>query len=273
MHILDAKPTFNVGSTVHGSIDWDRRLQLAQHHTSTHIVNAAARNVLGKHIDQASAKKDIEKAHLDITHYKPISEKEFEAIEEEANKIVLKSIKTNLSFMPRAEAEKRYGMTIYQGGAVPGRDIRIVDIPGIDVEACGGSHLNSTAEAGTIKLLKASKIKDGIIRITFVAGNAAKQVMKRESDILNTAAKSLGVKVPQVPARAKELFDVWKTARKAAKKGKKLKPADLKLKSKEIFSGDVLARTADNLQTQPEHVIKTIQRFLKDVEEFKKKVL
>ena len=71
------------------------------------------------------------------------------------------------------EAEKKYGMRIYQGGAVPGKKIRIVDIEGEDVEACGGTHLNRTAEVGRIRIIKSSKIQDGIVRLTFTAGKAS----------------------------------------------------------------------------------------------------
>src|SRR3989344_6708248 len=182
VHVCAETPKFKVGQKVHGEIDFERRLQLAQHQTATHIINAAARDVLGSHINQAGAKKDIDKAHIDITHYDSISDEELAQIEKEANAIVKKGVATSLTFMPRDEAEKKYGMAIYQGGAVPGKFLRIVNIPGIDVEACGGTHLKNTSETGHIKIIKASKIKDGIVRLVFVAGKAAKQIEQKEKD-------------------------------------------------------------------------------------------
>jgi len=77
-----------------------------------------------------------------------LSDDELAKIEKEANKIVKKGLKTKLSFIPREQAEKEFGMIIYQGGVAPGKQLRIVNIPGIDVEACGGTHLNNTSEAG-----------------------------------------------------------------------------------------------------------------------------
>ncbi len=266
VHVCDGKPDFHVGDSVHGEIDFDRRTQLAQHHTSTHIVNAAARIVLGAHANQAGAKKDIDKAHIDITHYELPTEEQLKDIEKESNKIVDKGIKTKLSFMSRDLAEKKYGSTIYQGGVAPGKNLRIVNIPGVDVEACGGTHLNNTNEAGKIKILKASKIKDGIVRVVFAAGKAAEKLEVAQHDVVNKAAALLKCDVSQVPGRAAELFDVWKKARKAAKKKQPL--PDAVLKSSEKFKGDVLAKTAEVLQTQSEHVIKTIERFLGDLKKW-----
>ena len=267
VHVLGEDAKFGAGDVVDGEIDFKRRLQLAQHHTSTHIVNAAARIVLGQHCNQAGAKKDVDKAHIDLTHYELPTEEELERIESEANKIVMKGIKTELSFMPREQAEKTYGTLIYQGGVAPGKLLRIVNIPGVDVEACGGTHLNNTMEAGKIKILKAQKIKDGIVRIVFASGEAAKVLEKQEKDVLDKAAVILKCNVRQIPARSLELFELWKKAKKAKQKGQPL--TDFTLKSKEETKSDILAKTAEILKTQPEVVIKTLERFLSDIETFK----
>ncbi len=272
IHVLADEPKFKQGGLVELKLDANRRKQLAQHHSATHIVNAAAKKVLGNHINQAGAKKTEEKAHLDVTHFQAIDDEQLKEIEEEANKIVKQDIKIKTSFMPRGEAEKKYGMSLYQGGAVPGKKIRVVEFPGIDVEACGGTHLHKTSEVGEIKILKSTKISDGIVRITFTAGKAAKKEEKQEQDILSQAAKELSVKKEELPARVEELFSKWKKARKAVKKKKQIDVKELELSSKDTFDGDVLAKVADVLKTQPEHIVKTIQRFKKELEEFKGKL-
>jgi alanyl-tRNA synthetase len=271
VHVLKEKPNFKVGDTVASKIDFERRKQLAQHHTATHIVNAAARKILGRHINQAGAKKTEEKAHLDITHYQLLSEEELKEINEEANRLVKKDLQVKSSFLTRNEAEKKYGMSIYQGGAVPGKSIRIIEIEGVDVEACGGTHLHKTSEVGEIRILKAGKIQDGIIRLTFTAGKAAQKSEVEKSDVLNEVTKLLNVKPELVPARAQELFEKWKKANKLVKKGQKLKPEEYELNSKEKYEGDVLARTAEILRTQPQFIANTIRRFLKELEELKDK--
>ncbi|MBI2135228.1 alanine--tRNA ligase [Candidatus Woesearchaeota archaeon] len=269
VHVLKNKPKFKVGDNVNVVVDLDRRKQLAQHHTSTHIVGAAARKVLGKHVNQAGAKKTKEKATLDITHYESLNLEQTKKIEDEANKIVNSKIEIIKKFYPRTEAEKLFSMNIYQGGAVPGKKLRIVQIKGIDTQACGGTHLNNTSEAGKIKILKSTKISDSIVRIEFTAGKAAEKELEGKNRILEESAGLLDVEINQLPARVQELFDKWKKARKAANKGIKLSKEDLTLKNKEPFKGDVLAEISKILQTQPEHVPKTIKRFLDELRGFR----
>ena len=271
IHIVKEIKDLKQGQEVEGEINLERRTQLAKHHTATHIINAAARKVLGNHINQAGARKDIDKATIDLTHYQGITDDELEKIEEEANNLVKKSIKVESNFVPRTEAEQTYGMNIYQGGVVPGKVLRIVNIQDVDVEACGGTHLHNTSEAGEIKILKATKISDGIVRVYFTAGEAAQKEKKLEKEILDEAAKLLKVKVEQLPARTQELFDKWKKVRKMKSNNKEIDPKELQLTSKEEFKGNILEKVSEILKTQPEHVVKTIKRFLREMGEVKGK--
>ncbi len=271
-HILHYVETADLseGDSVVCEIELPRRRQLTQHHTATHIINGASREILGDHIWQAGASKTMSKARLDITHYEALSEETLSKIEARANEIIKEAIDINKIVLPRSEAEQRYGFRLYQGGAVPGKDIRVVEIPNIDVEACGGTHLNNTAEAEEIKILKSTKVQDGIVRIEFVAGEAAKSAINASKELLEEASKLLSCLPEQVPARAEELFSKWKRAKK-----KKLPLDEFPLSSESSFSGDekaILAETAKILKTQPEHVVKTLNKFLKQLDDFKQKL-
>ena len=259
VHVLDEIPYFKEGDSVKIEVDKEWRKQLSQHHTATHIVNAAARNILGSHINQAGAKKTIKNSHLDITHYEQIPRDMLLEIEKRSNEIVEKSIDLNLSFIPRSEAEKNYGMSIYQGGAVPGKNLRIVEIPGIDVEACGGTHLNNTSETGYIHITKSQKIQDGIVRLTFVAGEATNKLRLKHKRILEEIKGILNVDRKQLVSRIKELFEKWKNINKSLKSGK-LDEMDLKLTSSEIFEGDVLSEISHFLNTKKEDVPAKIKK-------------
>ncbi|MBN2368682.1 alanine--tRNA ligase, partial [Candidatus Woesearchaeota archaeon] len=269
IHVLKTEPGFKKGQVVHGKIDFKRRLQLAQHHTATHIINGAAKRVLGSHIWQAGAHKQLDKARLDITHYESLTDEQVKEIEDLANKLIDKNLPVYSSMMPRNIAEKEYGFTIYQGGAVPGKVLRIISIPGFDTEACGGTHLNLTGEAKLIKIIKTSKIQDGMVRIEFTAGDAAASETNKETGILQEAAKILDCKMNQVPARADELFTKWK---KVVKKRRIDSDDDFKLASTEESDDTepiILKNTANILKTQPEHIAKTITRFKKELMEKK----
>lgn len=88
--------------------------------------------------------------------------------------------------MDKAEAEKQYGFRLYQGGIVPGNDLRVVKIEDTDVEACCGTHCDNTNEVGWVRILKSQKIQDGIVRLYYVAGVRTIDVLKREADMITS---------------------------------------------------------------------------------------
>ncbi|MFH0889730.1 MAG: alanine--tRNA ligase [Candidatus Aenigmatarchaeota archaeon] len=196
--------------TVKGEIDWERREQLEKNHTATHIVNSAARTVLGKHVNQSGAEKTVEKSRLDITHYKNLTDDEVVKIENKANEIIAKSIHVIKTVMTRTEAETKYGSMIYQGGAVPSADIRVVEIPGYDVEACGGTHVGNTDEIKAIKILKTERIQDGLIRLEFASGSKAWEDLKKKEALLKKSADVFNVTIEQLPATSQRFFEEWK---------------------------------------------------------------
>jgi alanyl-tRNA synthetase len=236
LHKLDDEAHFNIGDKIECRVDAIRRKQLAQHHTATHIVNAAARKILGQHANQAGAKKTVEKGTIDITHFSALSNAELLAIEREANRIVKDSIVVHKRFIPRDEAEKKFGVGIYQGGVAPGQLLRIVNIEGVDVEACGGTHLNNTSEAEKIHVIGTSKIADDIVRIEFTAGEAARKwqatvhdrgniiqdIIRKEFKIsvtatphqMQLAAEVFGVSVEQLQETLQKFFELVKTNNK-----------------------------------------------------------
>lgn len=211
------KLDFTEGQRVYLHVDAERRRALMRHHTATHILNYACRRVLGNHVWQAGAKKEKDRAHLDITHYEKLSPEQVRQIELVANKIVLEDRKIIITTMERSEAEKRFGFTIYQGGASPGRLVRIVEIEGgVDAEACGGLHLPSTGKAGVIKIIKEERIQDGISRIEFAAGEAALTYIQKEDEVLREASEKLNVSPEQLASTEERFFSEWK------ERGKKL---------------------------------------------------
>ncbi|MEM2935381.1 MAG: alanine--tRNA ligase-related protein, partial [Candidatus Thermoplasmatota archaeon] len=165
---------------VKGIIDWKRRYAMMIHHTATHIINYSARETLGEHVWQAGSELDENEARLDITHYKRISEEEAKEIERRANEVISKGIEVRKNFYERNEAEKKYGMRLYQGGAPKGNIIRVVEIPGIEAEACGGMHINNTSEIGLIKIIGIERLQDGVERIRFCAGEKAIEYIQKQ---------------------------------------------------------------------------------------------
>jgi len=226
---------FSEGDIIHAEIDYDRRKQLTQHHTAIHIINGAARKVLGKHVWQAGAHKDVNKAHLDITHYQTLTEKEIDSIERIANNIVKKHIRIKKTLMPRKKAESKYGIRIYQGGAVPEKNLRIVEIPNHDIEACGGLHCDNTSQVERILILSTERIQDGIVRITIAAGKAAEKYLEQQKDLFKEIEKITNTKGKNVINAVEKIIAEWKRMKKTLEKKRKQHAAEIVKKIKERY--------------------------------------
>jgi len=166
------------GETVHCMVDSKRREGITKHHTSTHILNSSARNILGSWVWQNSAFKEEDHARLDITHHSALTPEQVKKIEELANNIVQNDMQVTIENFDRGAAEQKYGFRIYQGGVVPVRSVRIVSIEDFDIEACGGTHVKKTKEIDLIKITRTKRIQDGVVRLEFVAGSAAQEYLK-----------------------------------------------------------------------------------------------
>ncbi|AMM53220.1 alanine--tRNA ligase [Pyrococcus kukulkanii] len=256
LHKVENPGKFKEGVKVRGRIDWDRRIQHMRHHTGTHILMGALVRVLGKHVWQAGSQLTTDWARLDISHYKRISDDELKRIEELANRVVMENRKVTWEWLPRTEAEQRYGFRLYQGGVVPGREIRVVKIEDWDVQACGGTHLPYTGLVGPIKILRTERIQDGVERIIFACGEAAVKEWQKERDLLKKASQILRVPPEKVPETAERFFNEWKEARKEVEKLRKelakLLVYELEGKVEKIndieFIGAIVEGTMDDLR-------------------------
>jgi len=206
------------GQKVHLKIDWKRRSALMRHHSAVHVVGGAARKVLGNHVWQVGADKTPERGRLDISHWEALSREQLNEIERIANEIVIENVKINFYELPRTEAEKRFGFGIYQGGAPPGKFLRIIEIPGFDVQACGGTHVERTGDLGYIKILHSERIQDGVVRLVITAGEKSIDVIQEQQKILDEAASVFRVQHEALPQTAKRFFEEWKALQKEVKK-------------------------------------------------------
>lgn len=215
LHVLDRALSSNIladrtAYSVRVELDWARREQLMCHHTAAHVLHAAAHGTLGPHVWQAGAKKTVEGASLDITHYKGLTFAEERAIEREANRIVRRCVPIHKFQLEKDLAEKRYGFTLYQGGVVPGSTVRCVEICDTDVEACCGTHLDTTGQIGVIRIVKTNRISDGVVRIYYVAGDRALDHTEFEATVINQQCRLWGVDPEMIVKTADKFFTGWK---------------------------------------------------------------
>ncbi len=185
---------FKEGDLVIGNINDIRRTNTMRHHTATHVVGGAARIVLGDHLWQGGSDVNQDRGRLDITHYDNLSKKEIKKIEEVANKAISQKIPVTKEIYPKDQAEKIFGFTLYQGGFVPGSEIRVLHVKGFDAQACGGTHLDNTSELKKIKIINSKKVQDGLIRLTYVAGDVAEKLEIEEKELGKEVMKAFGFK-------------------------------------------------------------------------------
>lgn len=252
----DKLPRELIDKTVKGTIDWERRIALTRNHTGTHLIVAAARQILGDHIWQTGAQKGIRRSRIDLSHYKRITIDEIEKIEELANKYVMENIPVETKWMERNLAEKKYGFILYQGGVVPGDKIRIVKIGEIDVQACGGTHVPMTGNIGPIKINRTERIQDGVERIEFSVGEAAIKQIQNTTRLLMESSKTFKVPVEQLPKVSERFFKEWKSFKNEIKRLKEeialLKIEKLIDKARKIdnllFIGEIVDAKMDEMQ-------------------------
>jgi alanyl-tRNA synthetase len=116
------------------------------------------------------------------------------------------------AWMPRNEAESRYGFRLYQGGAVPGKDIRVVKTGDWDVEACAGTHLKSTGEIGFIKIIYTERIQDGVERLGYSVGLSALKAVQEQERLLWKVSETLSAPLEKLDKTAEKLVKELKEA-------------------------------------------------------------
>ncbi len=205
VHKIGGKKAPREGATVKGVIDWDRRYALMKAHTATHIVNGAARRVLGQHVWQFGTQKGVESSRLDISHYRRLSREEVQKIEALANEAVFNNMPVETMWLPRSEAESQYGFRLYQGGAVPGREIRVVKVGDWEVEACAGTHVRSTGEIGFIKIVHSERIQDGVERLVYAVGIQALKDVQKNEELLWRVSETLSAPLEKLDKTAEKL--------------------------------------------------------------------
>jgi alanyl-tRNA synthetase len=162
--------TIKLGASVDMAIDTEKRLAIARNHTATHILQAALREVLGAHIEQAGSLVDDKHLRFDFTHFEAISKEDLNKVERIVNEHILAAHPVDVKVMSIEEAKKTGATALF--GEKYGDTVRVVNIDGYSIEFCGGTHLKNSAQAGSFKLISESGVSAGVRRIEALTGTA-----------------------------------------------------------------------------------------------------
>lgn len=170
------------GSTVTAAIDVERRLETARHHTATHLLHKALRNVLGDHVNQAGSYVGPERLRFDFTHFQAVSEVELTTIEDWVNREILRNSSVIPTITDLDTAKKQGAMALF--GEKYEAEVRMVQAGPASLELCGGTHVCSTGEIGLLKIVSEGSVAAGVRRIEAVVGLEALDYVRSQDAIL-----------------------------------------------------------------------------------------
>ena len=196
--------TIERGAEVTLAVDTERRHDMARNHTATHLLQAALRHVLGDHVTQAGSVVMPERLRFDFTHPEPLSSDELKAVEAEVNERILAGIATNIRELPIEEAKALGAIALF--GEKYGNIVRVVEVPEVSIELCGGSHVRNTGEIGSFRILSESGIGSGIRRIEAVTGHAAYRLAQQDMNDLAQAAELLKARPQELLEKLEKLL-------------------------------------------------------------------
>ena len=217
------------GDRVRAEVDAPARAATARHHSATHLLHAALREVLGEHVEQKGSLVAADRLRFDFSHYEPVRPEQLRAIERRVNEWVLGNAPVRTEIMPLAEARASGALALF--GEKYEDPVRVLAIGDCSVELCGGTHVSRTGDIGLFKLVSETGIAAGIRRVEALAGGPALDWLGRADErlgrlarLVNAEREALVERVEQVLARSRQLEkDLARAdARLAASRGEDL---------------------------------------------------
>ncbi|MHB1021299.1 MAG: alanine--tRNA ligase [Acidobacteriaceae bacterium] len=193
-HKVTARQPIHVGDVVDTVVNGDIRMATMRNHTGTHLLHAALREVLGKHVKQAGSLNDPAKLRFDFSHFTAVADEELQEIEDLVNQEVLRNEKVEtLEDVPIDVAVNELGaMALF--GEKYGEKVRVVKIGSFSTELCGGTHTGATGEIGLVKLLGEGSVSSGVRRIEAVSGIGSLREFRRDYEVARLAEQFAGAK-------------------------------------------------------------------------------
>ena len=198
--------SLRVGDPAQASIDTDRRWDIMRNHTGTHVLHAVLRHRLGTHAHQAGSLVAPERLRFDFTHSQPVSKEELADMERLANELILTNYSVNTRWTSYKQAVKEGAMALF--GEKYGDEVRVVSFgeeEGVSMELCGGTHVDSTAEIGSFRIVSEGSVSSGVRRIEVVTGRYAESLIEERLGTLDRAAGMLRTKPTEVDNAIEQL--------------------------------------------------------------------
>lgn len=272
LHSGVANEVISVGDTVSANVNVSRRKSIMRNHTGAHLLQAALREVLGTHVEQAGQLVNENEIRFDFTHFNAMTEEEIFKVESLVNEYIMKARSVSMQEMPIEEAKKMGAMMLF--GEKYGDVVRVVKADDFSIEFCGGTHVSNSGELGLFKIVSESSVASGVRRITALTGtnllsylNDNESTVKTVASILKTSDNEVEDRVNAIVAENK---DKDKEIQKLNAEMTKLKSADMFSKPVDIdglelytakvegTTPDALRSMGDDLKSKSDNVVAVI---------------
>ncbi|MBX6363243.1 MAG: alanine--tRNA ligase [Gemmatimonadetes bacterium] len=190
---------------VHAVVEAPTRADTERNHTATHLLHAALRKVLGTHVLQRGSLVAPDRLRFDFSHPRPMTPEEVRRVEDEVNRAILADWDVRWDYVGYREAVAKGAMALF--GEKYGDIVRLVEIPGVSMELCGGTHVTHTAEIGLFRIVSESGVAAGVRRIEAVTGTAAYERAVAHDELLKSLAATLRTTPDQLQRRVEQLLE------------------------------------------------------------------
>ena len=212
---LVEKGSLKVGDVINMNVEKDKRLAIAIHHSSTHLLHSALRSILGEHVQQKGSLVDESKLRFDFSHGKPLSKEEIDSIEEIVNNEVLNNLDVSTKIMKLDDAMNSGAQALF--GEKYDEEVRVLSMgsDSFSVELCGGTHVKRTGDIGVFVITAQSSVASGIRRIEAVAGKKALSYISEIRKVNNSLQEILNTPVDAMNEKIQSLIDENKKLKKS----------------------------------------------------------
>jgi alanyl-tRNA synthetase len=204
--------TLHVADVVSAQIDLACRRRAQAHHTATHLLQSALKQIVDDNISQAGSLVAFDRLRFDYHCPRPLTTQELQQIEEQVNTWIAEAHDAQTYVLPLAEAKARGAIAMF--GEKYGSEVRVLDVAGVSIELCGGTHVRNTAEIGLFKIVSETGVAAGIRRIEAVAGPAVLEYLNLRDSVVRDLSDRFKVKPEDIPDRITALQNELKSTQK-----------------------------------------------------------
>ena len=213
-----AEGVVQVGDTVEASIDTQRRKAICRAHSTTHLLDAALKKVLGDHVHQAGSLVEPDRLRFDFTHFEAITPEQLSQVEWMVNDAILEGYPVVTEVLPIEEAKKKGAVAMF--GEKYGETVRVVEMGDFSMEFCGGTHLDNSAKAGPFRIKSESSVASGVRRMEATTGRLSLESMEKSHGVLSKAAQFFKAAPSELLERLEQQAGEMKQLRQALEKFK-----------------------------------------------------